>query len=176
MFVNLTEVLLNEDRVVPMQVEAQISEVSVGGVRYPVCDMSPVCFVFTNTGKGRARIEAKAEFSFAAECDRCLKPLEVKIPLEFSRDVFAPDTAELSVYEEQPFMDGFQMNVEDLLNSEIVTDWPMKILCKPDCKGICPKCGRDLNTGTCKCETFVPDPRMAAIKDIFETFGTDKEV
>ena len=49
----------------------------------------------------------------------------------------------------------------------------MKILCKPDCKGICPTCGRDLNTGTCDCDNFVPDPRMAAIKDIFEA---DKEV
>ena len=174
MFVNLTEVLTNEDRVVSMRAEAQIAEVSVGGEKYPVSASSPVSFVFTNTGKGRARIEGEAEFIFDAGCDRCLKPVKQKMELSFKREVWAPDmAADLSVYEEQPFMDGFQLNVEDLLNSEIVTSWPMKILCKPDCKGICPTCGRDLNTGTCDCDNFVPDPRMAAIKDIFEA---DKEV
>ncbi len=174
MFVNLTDMLTNEDRVVSMQAETEITEVSVGGEKYPVLASSPVSFVFTNIGKGRARIEGKADFVFSAGCDRCLKPVEESREICFTREVWAPDmAAEPSVYEEQPFMEGFQLNVEDLLISEIVTSWPMKILCKPDCKGICPICGRDLNTGTCDCDTFVPDPRMAAIKDIFEA---DKEV
>ena len=174
MFVNLTDMLTNEDRVVSMQAETEITEVSVGGEKYPVLASSPVSFVFTNIGKGRARIEGKADFVFSAGCDRCLKPVEESREICFTREVWAPDmAAEPSVYEEQPFMEGFQLNVEDLLISEIVTSWPMKILCKPDCKGICPTCGRDLNTGMCDCDTFVPDPRMAAIKDIFEA---DKEV
>ena len=174
MFVNLTDMLTNEDRVVSMQAETEITDVSVGGEKYPVLASSPVSFVFTNIGKGRARIEGKADFVFSAGCDRCLKPVEEKREVSFTREVWAPDiAAEPSAYEEQPFMEGFQLNVEDLLISEIVTSWPMKILCKPDCKGICPICGRDLNTGTCDCDTFVPDPRMAAIKDIFEA---DKEV
>ena len=174
MFVNLTDMLTNEDRVVSMQAETEITEVSVGGEKYPVLASSPVSFVFTNIGKGRARIEGKADFVFSAGCDRCLKPVEESREICFTREVWAPDmAAEPSVYEEQPFMEGFQLNVEDLLISEIVTSWPMKILCKPDCKGICPTCGRDLNEGTCDCDHFVPDPRMAAIKDIFEA---DKEV
>lgn len=174
MFINLTEVLKNEDKVISMQTETQITEVSVGGETYKVCDFSPVTFSFSNLGKGRARIEGKAEFIFDTRCHRCLRPVKQRVALSFSREVWAPDAAaDRSVYEEQPFMDGFQLNVEDLLISEIVTSWPMKILCKPDCKGICPTCGRDLNTGTCDCDTFVPDPRMAAIKDIFEA---DKEV
>lgn len=174
MFVNLTEVLTNEDKVISMQTEVQITEISVGGEKYPVLASSPVSFVFTNTGKGRARLEGQADFVFSAGCDRCLKPVEKKLEISLVREVWAPDMAvEPSVYEEQPFMEGFQLDVEDLLISEIVTSWPMKILCKPDCKGLCPTCGRDLNTGMCDCDTFVPDPRMAAIKDIFEA---DKEV
>lgn len=174
MFVNLTEVLTNEDRVVSMQVEPQITEVSVGGGTYSVCFPSAVDFVFTNTGKGRAKIEGETAYILEAGCDRCLKPVKQKVALSFTREVWAPDVADdPSVYEEQPFMDDFQLHVEELLHSEIVTSWPMKILCKLDCKGLCPKCGRDLNTGTCDCDSFVPDPRMAAIKDIFEA---DKEV
>lgn len=174
MFVNLTDVLANEGKVLPMQIETGMKQVLVGGESYRVIEITPVDFVFTNIEKGRARVEGKAEVSFAVNCDRCLKPVEQKIALVFSREVAAPDVStDSSEEDEQDFMDGYQLNVEDLLNSEIVTSWPMKILCKPDCKGICPKCGRDLNTGTCNCDTFVPDPRMAAIKDIFEA---DKEV
>lgn len=174
MFVNLTEVLTNEGKVLPMQMETGITQVSVGGESYRVIESTPVDFTFTNTAKGRARMEGKAAFTFALNCDRCLTPVEKEITLNFTREVAAPDMSpDQPVVEEQDFMEGYQLNVEDLLNSEIVTSWPMKILCKPDCKGICPKCGRDLNTGTCDCDTFVPDPRMAAIKDIFEA---DKEV
>lgn len=114
MFVNLTDMLTNEDRVVSMQAETEITEVSVGGEKYPVLASSPVSFVFTNIGKGRARIEGKADFVFSAGCDRCLKPVEESREICFTREVWAPDmAAEPSVYEEQPFMEGFQLNVED---------------------------------------------------------------
>lgn len=169
MFLNLTEALLNEDRTISMQTESRILEISVGGETYSGYALSPVSFLFTNMGKGKAKIEGEAAFVFTASCDRCLKSVEQNITLTFVREVWAPDaSSDPAVYEEQPFMDGFTLNVEDLLISEIVTSWPMKILCKPDCKGICPTCGRDLNEGTCDCDHFVPDPRMAAIKDIFE--------
>lgn len=174
MFVNLTDVLTTEGKVLSMQLVTGMEQIRVGRESFQVLESTPVDFLFTNTGKGRARIEGKAVFTFALNCDRCLKPVEKEIALIFTREVAAPGVcSDRSEEEEQDFMDGSQLNVEDLLNSEIVTSWPMKILCKPDCKGICPKCGRDLNTGTCDCDMFVPDPRMAAIKDIFEV---DKEV
>ncbi|MDE7017325.1 MAG: DUF177 domain-containing protein, partial [Lachnospiraceae bacterium] len=65
------------------------------------------------------------------------------------------------------------LDVEGLLNNEIIINWPRKVLCRPDCKGICLQCGKDLNVGSCECDTFVPDPRMAVIKDIF---SANKEV
>ena len=54
-----------------------------------------------------------------------------------------------------------------------LVNMPVKVLCKPGCKGICKQCGHNLNEGECGCDTFVPDPRMAAIKDIF---NANKEV
>ena len=84
MFVNLTEVLTNEDRVVSMQTEAQLREVSVGGELHSVLASSPVNFVFTNTGKGRARIEGNAEFVFSAGCDRCLYTRNSRLWTAFS--------------------------------------------------------------------------------------------
>ena len=70
-------------------------------------------------------------------------------------------------------MEGYQLKVDDLIYSDIVLNWPMKILCREDCKGICRICGKDLNTGECGCDTFVPSPGLAGIKEIF---NANKEV
>lgn len=169
MFVNLTEVFTIEGKQVTMQAESELEQVTIGNAVFPVKDKAPVNLSFTNIGKGKVRIVGDAKITFAMNCDRCLKHVEQPLMLQFDREVFAPDMME-SIPDEtddQDIMDGCQLNVEDLLNSEIVMNWPMKVLCKPDCKGICRQCGRDLNTGTCDCDTFVPDPRMAVIKDIF---------
>ena len=71
------------------------------------------------------------------------------------------------------FMEGYHLDVDVLVDNEILLNWPMKILCTESCKGICKVCGKNLNDGDCGCDDFVPDPRMAAIKDIF---NANKEV
>lgn len=175
MFINLTDVLASENKVITVQPDIKLSNVRVGDEEFIVRESSPIRLILTNIGKGEARIEGKAEFVLDMKCDRCLKPTAQSFALDFSRDVYAPDKlAGLSdEAEDQSFVEGYQLNVEDLLRNEIIINWPTKVLCKPDCKGICRQCGQDLNTGTCSCDTFVPDPRMAVIKDIF---GGNKEV
>ncbi|MDE7260178.1 MAG: DUF177 domain-containing protein [Lachnospiraceae bacterium] len=169
MFVNLTEVFTNEGKVVTVQAETELEQIKIGDTVFSVKDKTPVNLTFTNIGKGKAQITGDVGITFSMNCDRCLKPVDKTLVLQFDREVFAPDMIETipDGAEDQEFMDGCQFNVEDLLNNEIVINWPMKVLCKPDCKGICRQCGQDLNTGTCDCDTFVPDPRMAVIKDIF---------
>ena len=169
MFVNLTDVFTNEGKTVTMQADAELEQVMVGGEVFSIKDKTPIGLTFTNIGKGRARIFGQAKVTLAMKCDRCLKPVEKTLDFSFDREVLAPDMVETvpDAQDDQEFMDGYQMDVDDFLNIEIVINWPMKVLCKPDCRGICRQCGTDLNTGTCDCDTFVPDPRMAVIKDIF---------
>lgn len=169
MFVNLTDVFTMEDKQLTMQEESELTQIEIGGTVFPIREQTPVNLTFTNIGKGKVRIEGDSKMTFDTNCDRCLKPVEQTLMLRFDREVFAPGTIETipDGADDQGFMDGYLLSVEDLLYNEIVLNWPMKVLCKPDCKGICRQCGQDLNTGTCDCDTFVPDPRMAVIKDIF---------
>ena len=170
MFINLTDVLTSENKVVTVQPEIAFDSVCVGGEEFSVRIQSPVQLTLTNVGKGEAKIEGKAGFVLDMQCDRCLKPVAQEISLDFARDIYAPDklTGLPEEAEDQNFVEGYQLDVDDLLKNEIIINWPMKVLCKPDCKGICRQCGQDLNTGTCSCDTFVPDPRMAVIKDILD--------
>ena len=69
--------------------------------------------------------------------------------------------------DEQDFMDGTMLDVDKLVYPEVLINLPAKILCKPDCLGLCPVCGANLNQGECGCDRSSPDPRMSVIQDIF---------
>ena len=69
--------------------------------------------------------------------------------------------------EEQPYIEGYTLDVDALIRDELFLHLPMKVLCKEDCRGICPRCGANLNHGTCSCDVTELDPRMAVIRDIF---------
>ena len=61
---------------------------------------------------------------------------------------------------------GFEINLGALLLQELILALPIKVLCKPGCKGICPGCGTNLNLESCGCGVDRMDPRMAALRDV----------
>ena len=72
--------------------------------------------------------------------------------------------------DEANYIDGYHLDVEQLLYNEILVGWPTKVLCSEDCKGICSVCGQNLNEGTCDCEDTSLDPRMSVIRDLYKNF------
>ena len=62
--------------------------------------------------------------------------------------------------------DGEVIDVDEIVKEQILLAVPTRMLCQPDCKGICPVCGIDKNTGECECETNEVDPRWAALKNL----------
>lgn len=169
MILNLTDVLTVQGRTLSQTAGFTPSCLEYGKSRYPIIRKSPVSLVMTNRGKGRAQVSGKTELTVLLCCDRCLKDVPYTFSLEFSVPVVAPELgAAVSEEEADTCLIGYQFDTDDLVYNEISVNWPMKILCKPDCRGICSVCGQDLNEGACECDTFVPDPRLAAIKDIFD--------
>ena len=125
-------------------------------------------FVLVNVGKGKAIIRGKALLEFELNCDRCLKPVATSVKLDFEREILAPELiTDDDIKEDQHFVTEYELDVEALLMEELQLSWPSKILCSEECKGICKKCGRNLNEGTCECDDFVPDIRLANLMDIF---------
>lgn len=174
MLINLTDILVSEGKAVEMQVESGLTELSCRMGTYAIEAKTPLSLTLTNTGMNKASIEGRMELDFAMFCDRCLKPVLRKVKLDFTRQVSAPEEHGAETEDDdQNFMEGYQLNIDGLVRNECFMNLPVKVLCRPDCKGICMQCGKDLNEGECGCDTFVPDPRMARIKDIFDA---DKEV
>ena len=168
MLVNLTEVFTAEEKVVQVTVPLEMAEFRSKTGTFQIIEKSPVQLTMSNLGVGKALVEGMEEITLRMECDRCLEPVPVTLKLAFSREVTSQDTADSTQLEEnENILEGGQLNIETLINNEILMNLPDKVLCRPDCKGICKQCGQNLNEGECGCDDFVPDPRMAAIKDIF---------
>lgn len=175
MLVNLSDVLTSEGKVQCTTVALEMTDFTSRLGNFPIKEKSPVEFTFTNIGVNKAKAEGSVKIVLETACDRCLVEVPTVLDIQFERVITSPDvTTDDEEDDEKPdYMEGYQLNVETFVYHEILENWPVKILCKEDCKGVCPKCGQNLNIGECGCDTFVPDPRMAVLKDIF---NANKEV
>ena len=174
MLVNLSDVLTSEGRQMSMEVPLEMTSFKSGAGSFEITEKTPVSFMFSNLEPQKARVKGNVKMTFRTNCDRCLAEVPTILDLTFDRIVISPEMGEEDEdADDLSFMEGYQLNVETFVYNEIIGNWPAKILCKEDCRGICPVCGQNLNERDCGCDTFVPDPRMAVIQDIFKG---DKEV
>ena len=90
----------------------------------------------------------------SGNCDRCLKKLDVQIELPFEQ-TFYKDEAE---DEDQYVYTSSLLDATQAVEDEIVLSLPMSLLCDDNCKGLCPKCGCDLNARQCDCDTTRENP------------------
>ena len=103
-----------------------------------------------------------------AECARCLKPVSLEISGELmylycSHDPEAIDDDEYMPVEVEHF--GRVLDVMPQIQESIYTLIPTKVLCRSDCRGLCPDCGADLNEGECSCRKEDIDPRLWALRN-----------
>lgn len=174
MLVNLSDVLTSEGRQISVEVPLEMTHFKKGKEFFKIIRRSPVEIRAVNLEPQKARVTGKAELVFHTRCDRCLTEVETELCLDFERIVKSPEVAiEDEDADDLSFMDGYQLDVEAFVYHEIIGNWPAKILCKEECKGLCLVCGQNRNLVECGCNTFVPDPRMAVIQDIF---NANKEV
>jgi uncharacterized protein len=107
--------------------------------------------VATHTNPG-AYLEGDARASVAAQCSRCLKPIETPIEAHFAEqyyatiDVVSGDAKETAPRDAKVIGSDFRIDLTPLLREELILATPLAPLCRPDCKGLCGVCGRDLNT------------------------------
>ena len=105
---------------------------------------------------------------FESVCARCLAPVQDEIELVFERTVVAEGTVSEETLEEQfdeyAVLKGYALDVDEEIREELMLVLPMRVLCSPDCPGLCPKCGKPLKDGECGCEQKEIDPRWDALR------------
>lgn len=172
MKVDITDLLSTENKIVEQQVETELASFKSKLGEFPITAKAPFELHLENQENKRLLISGETDVKIAIPCDRCLEEVSVDIHLVIDRKYLLGERLleEDSDAEDTDYMTGSNLDVDKLVYDEILVNWPMKVLCREDCKGICKKCGTNLNYKTCSCDRTEPDPRMAAIQDVFNQF------
>jgi uncharacterized protein len=116
------------------------------------------------------RLRGRFAGSFQIPCARCVEPVETALSADFDL-IFRPAAADAEATErsitapetEIGYYQGDSLLLEDVLREQVLLSLPARTLCKPDCKGLCPRCGQNRNSQPCSCDVGPSDPRWEAL-------------
>ncbi|MBI5492287.1 MAG: DUF177 domain-containing protein [Deltaproteobacteria bacterium] len=125
---------------------------------------------FTKTD-GNVYVAGDLKAKIRLNCSRCLKEFEEPLTTSFT-DFFVRGSEKEKEKElrqedlEVNYLTGPELDTDEIILGQLSLEAPMKPLCSPDCKGLCPKCGADLNLSECKCpKDEKTDSRFARLRD-----------
>ncbi len=172
MLIDLNEVLKNDGKVMKSESALGFAVYTSKLGKFPIVSREPVSLTITNKGERKLLILGSTTVTLKIPCDRCLEDVFVPLALRFEREVDMNQSEDerTAALDEQNYIEGYNLDVDKLVCSEIMVSWPSKVLCKEDCKGICTACGTNLNLRTCDCKPTDLDPRMAKIQEIFNNY------
>ena len=127
-------------------------------------------------------IRTRAAWSgeFEAPCARCLDPVRHSLSGDFDLlfrplgiDAGPPERALIPPETEIGYYQEGGLVLEDVLREQVLLTLPVRTLCRPDWKGLCPRCGRNLNSEPCTCEATPADARWSALSDLRSQLGPE---
>ena len=173
---NVAEVMKNPGTALPLEFLADMSDIEMYGERiFP--DPVRISGEIRNRA-GLVMVEADIHAVGRASCTRCLEPAEFvcDIPL----DLTVTENAENAELEDYVYVEGDMLDLHGVVRDELILSCDMVILCQPDCRGLCSRCGKNLNAGDCDCAADEIDPRLAGLAELLkrqqERKDTDREV
>lgn len=171
MLIDLQKLVQDETKKESHRIEPEMKTFKLGTTEYEI-DNGFVDVSFRNTGKKHIYFEASGSVMMKIPCDRCLEDVDYKIDIDYSKDMDMNKTSEERIAEldEISYLDKTIFDSEVFIYNEILVNLPMKVLCSENCKGICNRCGANLNKGSCNCDAAELDPRMSKILDVFNQF------
>ena len=164
MLLNLSKLKDNPGGTIPFQVDLDLHELAFGGccpVTEPVTAVGEVrntADVYVLSGTVRTTLHGV--------CDRCA--CDVVRPVEYPLHAILAESLENDDGEEDPWLfltEEGCADLDDIVTTTFVLSMDSKFLCREDCKGLCCRCGKDLNEGPCDCRPEA-DPRLAVLKQL----------
>ena len=150
---------------VPFSVSVDLSDLCYG-VSYPVSEPVLAEGTVRNTA-GVLMMTGSIRTTIHGTCDRCASDFDrdIDIPVNV---VLVTEMANEENEDEWVFpLEGDSADLDDIVRTVFVLNLDSKLLCSEDCKGLCHRCGKNLNEGPCDCRKEL-DPRFAALKQLLE--------
>lgn len=160
---NLHELLLNPGSRLPFRCELSTDRLDFPAVLSYTAVPVGEGFIVNNAGALTLRGTLSA--AMRCVCDRCAAEFdrEVSYPLD------VPLASELQDEENPDYflLEGDELDLEELLETVFILNMDTRFLCREDCKGLCSRCGKNLNEGPCDCRTG-SDPRLAVLEQLLD--------
>lgn len=160
MFIALENLFNGGIRSIPLDYEFDFSDREYGGV-FPFTTPVRLKGEIENTA-GIVTVKAGVDFVLETLCDRCACEIKVAFSIEMNHSLVSSLNDEEN--DDYILVEDMKLDIAELTSEDIYLALPAKILCKEDCKGVCPTCGADLNDGPCGCKKEI-DPRWAGLFD-----------
>ena len=165
MLLGLTKIIDCPGASVPFSTSVDLSDLCYG-ISYPESEPVKSEGTVRNTA-GVLVMTGEISTCIHGTCDRCASDFDrdVLIPIDV---VLVTEMANEENEDEWVFpLEGDSADLEDIVRTVFVLNMDSKLLCKEDCKGLCCRCGTNLNNGPCNCQKEL-DPRFAALKQLLE--------
>lgn len=163
MRLGLAQIMDRPGAAVPFSCSVDLSDLQYGA-SHPVTEPVEASGTVRNTA-GVLVMSGSIKTCLHGVCDRCAAEFsrEVEYPIQA---VLVEELANEENEDEWVFpLEGESADLQDIVRTVFVLNMESKLLCKPDCKGLCCQCGKNLNDGPCSCQKE-PDPRFAALRQL----------
>lgn len=172
MLLDLSELLSGNCKTRTFKAKVGMERFDSASGSYDIESKSDVDITVSSTGNKKFLVTGEGSAVLLIPCARCLETVKTPVDYIIERELDFNDGDEQSDerLEEMSYVDGYHLDVDKLVYSEILINIPFRVLCSEDCRGLCFKCGANLNKGECGCDREQLDPRMSVIQDIFKNF------
>lgn len=137
----------------PLSIREQLPSVDLGRSRLEFRGPAEFIGQATNTGR-RIVVSGSARARATAQCDRCLGEFTMELAVPIEESYYRVDEAPADPDEdERTYRDDDLIDISPAVEQAFVLMLPIRIVCREDCRGLCPECGHDLNQGECSCST-----------------------
>ena len=165
---NLRQVKLRSGEEYRDEVELELEPFELGGERYlPVPEKVPAELAITRATTGTL-FELKFKARLHGPCYRCLGDAVLELPI--SAREYQATNPEGADELKTPYLENDQLDLGTWARDAIALELPDKILCRPDCAGLCPMCGKNLNDEPHEHEEEHTDSRWAGLEQLRERF------
>ncbi len=170
MTIDISKLLITKNKEGRFDCSVDETNITTKHNSFPIKTGKPFELSIVNEENKKLRLGLETTVVVTAPCDRCLTDVDIAFDISIDKTIDIKDGRLVSEDDDISFIENDELLVDNLLFDEILVDWPSKVLCKEDCKGICPKCGTNLNISPCDCDLREIDPRMARFQDVFKEF------
>lgn len=173
MIIDLSGIIKDDEDVITVSGKTELPSMDFLGEEFKFDDGLTVDGKITNNSKSLL-FTAVVSGNVTVHCARCTEEIKQLVKFKVSEYLVREEQAEnMGDDDDAVVFSGEEIDIDDIIINNFLLNTSGKYLCREDCRGLCPKCGKNLNMGDCGCPDDEIDPRWAALAEIMKNSETE---